>query len=209
MKSLLILTLVISSSCSMFERRDFAREMGYGEMMVEEPTFMAHRDFMVVAGDNGRDYRSNREIYGRTPATARTKEDRIHQSSLMKELMVLENRATEEEYSDYLKYSRHLETLSEKIYYLRLPMRERRAYMRARGVGAKRTIAGYQVYTPQNGLFMGMGKQEVTQKMGEPIAIDVAGNPTEENERWAFRQNGKIRYIFFEKGKVQGWSDQR
>ena len=56
-----------------------------------------------------------------------------------------------------------------------------------------------------NELLLGMDKKTVMKKWGRPTRIDVAGNPTNENERWSFYYNGKVRQVYFEKGVVNGW----
>ena len=55
-------------------------------------------------------------------------------------------------------------------------------------------------------LFLGMNKSEVTQVWGKPARVEVAGNPINQNERWSFKEDGNVRQVYFEGGKVQGWA---
>jgi hypothetical protein len=50
-----------------------------------------------------------------------------------------------------------------------------------------------------------MSKTQVLQSWGEPARVDIAGNPSNENERWLYSMNGASKYIYFEAGEVQGW----
>jgi outer membrane protein assembly factor BamE (lipoprotein component of BamABCDE complex) len=54
-------------------------------------------------------------------------------------------------------------------------------------------------------LFVGMKKDDVVRNWGRPARIEVAGDPSYQNERWAFYFNGKTKNVYFENGKVQGW----
>jgi hypothetical protein len=40
---------------------------------------------------------------------------------------------------------------------------------------------------------------------GRPTRVEVAGNPSYENERWLYSVNGATKYIYFESGRVEGW----
>ena len=51
----------------------------------------------------------------------------------------------------------------------------------------------------------GMSKSDVMNNWGEPRRVEIAGNPSFENERWLYSVNGATKYIYFESGRVQGW----
>ena len=42
----------------------------------------------------------------------------------------------------------------------------------------------------------GMTKLQVQDLWGSPTRVDVAGNPTNENERWSFYESGKVKQSF-------------
>ena len=53
-----------------------------------------------------------------------------------------------------------------------------------------------------------MSKVQVIDMWGRPARIEVAGNPSNENEKWAFYENGRVKFVYFEGGTVQGWQIQ-
>ena len=216
-------------SCSMFEYRDYSDQMDPFMGYSDEPMFMPNKDFMVVAGDSGRDYRSFEEIKRRTPASYNERLDDRYQKSLQVELNAHVNRLSDEEYWEYDKIKNKLGSTSEKIYYLGLNPREKKQYLNARGIqrsyGVDTRAAQKQdlnhfnrvaLYPkdsvqapnyPRNDVVMGMDMDTVVGTWGEPQRRDIAGNPTNRNERWAFRRDGKTKFIYFEQGRVQGWSE--
>ena len=219
---LILFTLfVLGTSCSMMDRRDFTEEMG--EYEFGEPVFEANRDFMVVAGDTGRDYRTSSEILERTPATARDAEEYSYRSSLKREKAFLENKLDEAEYQKYLGIKAKLGDVSHQIYYLRLSSLERDEYLDSRGIDHQyirtknmREVAnsfnqsgsaylGRSIASARD-VSLGMGQNDVLQNWGQPDHREVAGDPRYGNERWSYRRNGEVKYIYFENGRVQGWN---
>ncbi len=232
LKLLKIFTLIATTSflysCSLLDHRDYSTQMD-PFMGSDEPMFMPNRDFMVVAGDSGRDYRSFQETKQRTPASYEQKLEDRYQKSLQVELNAHVNRLSDEEYWEYEKIKNLLGSTSEKIYYLGLNPLEKKQYLSARGIQRSygtsvraaqkqdlNTFNRVALYPkeaiqtnpyPQNDIVMGMDMDTVVGNWGTPERRDIAGNPSLKNERWAFRRDGKIKYIYFEQGRVQGWSD--
>ncbi len=221
-----LLLPIIICSCSMFESRDYSSQMD-DFMMNDDPMFKPNSDFMVMAGDTGRSWRNDQEVNRRTPATIRNKEDYLYQDSLERELRHLENRLTEDEFYEFDRNRKKIGSISEQIYFLRLNQRERSNYLNLKGIeknvarnsrgyytnGPKR-VGFHQPYARQQGftfkkdVSLGMSMDDVMTTWGSPERRDIAGNPELKNERWAFRKNGRTKYIYFESGKVQGWSEQ-
>lgn len=211
----------------MFEQRDYMSEMDF---QYDEPLFQANRDFMVVPGDTGRDYRTSNEIMERTPASFEDQESMRYNTSLKRELNMLENKVSDAEYQQYQKYQDKLGGTSEKIYFLRLTPVEKEEYLVAKRIKiSNRAISSAHTnsrsdmyrtnaYTPANAVqtnfpkindvALGMSMDDVMQNWGQPERRDVAGNPELKNERWAFRKDGSIKYIYFEAGRVEGWTEQ-
>lgn len=217
MKSfLIILSLTLLTSCAgMFENRSFISEMDHQT----DDIFVAGEDFDYVSGDSGTPYRSREEIRSRTPASGIEKSRRDEYSSLMKELSFKERKLSMKERALYKEVQPYLESDSEKIYFLDLSPSERREYLDSRridyqgsqassvGFGGRRSLASLQpVYS--GALHLGMTKGDVVQTWGRPARVEVAGNPTNENERWAFYENGRVKFVYFEGGTVQGWQIQ-
>jgi hypothetical protein len=220
-KLLILMSIFLLSACSLLDHRDFSNEMD--EYRYAEPMFSAHQDFMVLSGDSGRDHRTNREIKTRTPASINERYEDMHSNSLRRELKHYEARLTEDEYYEFSNMKDEIGSVSEQIYYLRLNSRERQEYLQIRKIkeNSPRNSRGYDGYGPkrlafhelpkrnvQNDVVLGMQMDEVVGNWGTPEKRDIAGDPKFKNERWAFRKNGRIKYIYFESGRVQGWSEQ-
>ena len=118
----------------------------------------------------------------------------------------------------YNEVQTQFEGPSEKIYYLSLSPSERREYLDVKRIDyGPRSYGSYR--SPSRGLAslapiyretlqLGMTKDQVVSTWGRPARVEVAGNPRNENERWAFYDNGRVKYVYFEGGAVQGWNVQ-
>jgi hypothetical protein len=167
-----------------------------------------------VAGDSGLGYRTRQEIAARTPYTPKELESLGESSLLERELKRKEMLLSAEDRTQYREATPYLDTLSEKIYFLNLSWSERNEYLDTRQTRMERPrqsrgIASISVQEHEpvtgRGLFIGMSKNSVMEKWGRPLRVDVAGNPSLENERWAFEGTDSTHYVFFESGSVQGW----
>ncbi len=180
------------------------------EMEHEDSTFYRpDEDFPVVGGDaevsgmSMDDYRRNR-----LPKTEEEKTLDREGQVLRAELRSLEDSQGEEDREFYNKYKKKFATVSEKIYYLKLPRGERRSYLMERGfVEQARSPASLStaLTARRSEVLMGMSKTDVMASLGRPARVEVAGNPSFENERWLYQYNGSSKYIYFESGRVQGW----
>lgn len=221
-QSLYILCLLsfgpmLFQSCSMLApNRTFVDEMENDS----DGLFVPGRDFAVVPGDTGKAYRSRTELYDRTPASSSKKQSYLKEIALQNELRRLEGLETEDSYAYYAKYKDKFSSDSERIYFLKLRSPEARvSYLQSKwpdvdvaaadSVGSGR-FAGMtseeKEAIRQRELLVGMSQTSVEQSWGRPARIDVAGNPKFKNERWSYYENGRLRQVFFESGKVQGWS---
>lgn len=240
-----ILACAILSSCSLLDRRDFEDEMEFTAF--EEPLIIPGREFEVVPGDNGRAYRSEDDIYRRTPATERDRALYSHHSSIKYELYSLENRQSDSDYNDYLKVQDTFTTDSERIYFLRLNSKDRKEYLEARRISldgtswsleksqfsaSKSRLPSRQSYRNQTyrnqtfgnwrrpavnnrhmrqsakALQLGMPVDEVKSAWGRPMRRDIAGPDGAGNERWTYQMGDQVKYIYFEGGRVEGWTEQ-
>lgn len=208
-KLLILLFVFFISSCSMLDRRDY--EMVMNDQFNED-MWIPEKDFPVVAGDSGRSFRSEEEVYSRVPATDAMSRDLTFNRSLNSELRSLESRMNEAEWEDYSKIRDQLGTTSQKIYFLKLPYREKLEYIRARNITLKKSYTVQDVYS--NNIYikkpigLGMSKDEVINRWGRPKNRQFSGTPSEQNERWSYRQNGRTKYIYFDNGHVEGWTEQ-
>lgn len=167
--------------------------------------FNPEKDFPVVAGD---------KAWSDTPSRGPASEEDLMNDrasrALRAELRSLESAETDESASLYSEYKDKMRSTSEKIYFLKLPLHERKEYLMTRGFikePEKQMFAPHErVFAiRKNDILMGMTKMDVMESLGKPLRVEVAGNPRNENERWLYRMNGGTKFIYFESGKVGGW----
>lgn len=197
------------TSCS-----EFLPDRSYIEEMNREsdPFLQAGRDFPVVSGDSGEAYRSREEIRKRTPASERSRKQNQETISIKQELEQKEAEIPEEMLEQYSKDKKFLPTDSDKLYYLSLGASDRPNYIKikrddlAEDLGGKNQdfVQRRSVHAAE--LYLGMAKAQVVSAWGRPTRIEIAGNPKNQNERWSFIEDGNVKQIYFENGKVQGWA---
>lgn len=212
-KNLMMLSIVfVSSSCSMLlPDRSFIAEME----RESDGFYNPGKDFPVVSGDTGAVGRSREEVKLRTPSSERAKKLNTEALSLSDELKQKEealfqgiNEPLKEKYSLDKKF---LQTDSDKLYYLSLSTPERETYIESKKLDLKEDleqktnmVKRRSVHSSE--LFLGMNKNEVVEMWGKPARVEIAGNPSHQNERWSFLEDGSVKQVYFEEGKVQGWA---
>ena len=202
-KNLVFLILIMGlSSCSQFmTHRDYVAEMERDDSSFFNPRV----DFPVVAGDTGRDWESTSDRKNRTPASVDEIQDNESRRFLTQELRKLEGQQSDNALEQYEKNKHHFKTTSEKIYFLKLSQFERKDYLASRGF-IKEEPSPRQIFAMRDSkVASGMSKSQVMENWGEPKRVEVAGNPSYENERWLYSVNGATKYIYFESGVVRGW----
>jgi hypothetical protein len=202
-KNLVFLILIMGlSSCSQFmTHRDYVAEMERDDSSFFNPRV----DFPVVAGDTGRDWESTSDRKNRTPASVDEIQDNKSRRYLTQELRKLEGQQSDNALEQYEKNKHHFKTTSEKIYFLKLSQFERKDYLASRGF-IKEETSPRQIFAMRDSkVASGMSKSQVMENWGEPNRVEVAGNPSYENERWLYSVNGATKYIYFESGVVRGW----
>jgi hypothetical protein len=203
---LLLLILITISSCGqLMTHRDYLSEMEHDDSSFFNP----RRDFPVVAGDTGRDWETASERRQRTPASVSDIQDNKSRNYLNQELRNLEGKQSENSLMLYEKYKPKLLTSSERIYFLKLAPEDRKDYLASRGfldVEKQPGKTHEEMFAlRQSHVITGMSKSDVMYNWGPPAKVEVAGNPSFENERWLYSVNGATKYIYFESGRVQGW----
>ena len=201
-------TLLISTSCSSFmPDRSFIEEMN----RESDPYLQAGKDFPVVSGDTGDPYRTKEEIVKRTPASGRTKKKRSEDESIRQELVQKEAEIPEEGVEQYTKDKKFLPNDSDKLYYLSLSKDDRVNYIKIKQQDMEEDHGKSQDFIQKHSIhsqeiYLGMQKDEVMKIWGKPSRVEIAGNPKNQNERWSFVEDGSVKQIYFESGKVQGWA---
>ena len=209
LNKLTLMTMLFSAaSCSQFlTHRDYLSEMQHDDSSFFKP----REDFPVMAGDTGRDWETNAQRVNRTPSSVSELQEGKSRSFLQNELKDLERKQPEEAASLYEDYKHKLATTSERIYFLKLAQFERKDYLESRGfLKSKSSTQEPEGYKKMFGVrethvAEGMSKSDVESNWGSPSRVEVAGNPSYENERWQYVINGATKYIYFEAGRVQGW----
>lgn len=209
LKALFLASIIgLTSSCSlMLPDRSYIDEMERNDDAISIPGI----DFPIVSGDTGEVGRSRQEVQARTPASERTKRLRSESDSLGQELVRKEASLEEDEMERYSHDKKFLQADSDKLYYLSLSPYDREAYIGTKksdlkdDLNPKRNILSKRSIHSSE-LFLGMAKSEVIEVWGKPARVEIAGNPHNQNERWSFVEDGSVRQVYFEDGKVQGWA---
>lgn len=208
-KALLLASIVVTaSSCSlMLPDRSFINEMENSDDAISVPGV----DFPVVSGDTGQVRRSPEQLRARTPASERSKRLRSESDSLVVELNEKESRLEEGEMDAYSRDKKFLQTDSDKLYYLSLSPYDRETYISTKksdlkdDLNQKRNmVSRHSIHSSE--LFLGMEKADVLEVWGKPARVEIAGNPSNQNERWSFVEDGSVKQVYFEGGKVHGWA---
>lgn len=207
-RSTLFLSLLLLQSCANFP---LSRSFFDAMTADDDGIFTPGKDFPVTPGDSGKAHRSADDIQRRTPVTKKKSREQIYQENIKRQISRKERRLTDREYSKYANMD--FSSDSQRLYFLNLPKRQRASYLRSfrpleKSYRRQQQVMDFLTSTggsTARGLQVGMGKEEVTRRWGRPHRVDIAGNPERENERWSFYQNGTLKQVYFEDGKVEGW----
>lgn len=128
----------------------------------------------------------------------------------------LQTRKEKEQYSKILPW---FESDAEKVEYLSIPTIEgRQAWINSKDVWKRSSLSGGKFKdTIENGdITVGMAMDHVRKAWGDPLNVEVSGNPLYQNQRWAYQKfvsspegyRHEKRFIYFEGGKVVGWETE-
>ena len=221
MKSKLIflsLLFLISSCAELGSPRSFVDEMD----RESDGFWVAGRDFPVVGGDSGSTYRSREEIKLRTPMNERQRDRYMNREVIKRQLAEREENMGDSERARYMKDSEYLSSTSERIYYLSLQPSERAEYIRTKQPvqvvqndqanyfsDSSSMVSSSSLRAPASlagDVSIGMNKEEVKRLWGKPMRVDIAGDPRNQNERWVYYEGGRMKQLYFEAGRVAGWT---
>lgn len=193
---------IVLSSCTMLDSTTFRNRLAVRDGRMPE------QNIPRTTGDPPDSY-SEDELAKQSmyyPKHLRSRQDYY----LEQELGALVHQASPEDQALYQAYSNDLPSLSEKIYFLRLPSTyEKQAYLRSKGLMRGSTLDIYHQLTSQKRpvLRPGMTKEDILMTWGRPVRREVAGQARQENERWSFDTPEGTKYIYFENGRVSGWTN--
>lgn len=202
--------MTLTGCAALLEQRSYIDEME----RESDGFFVAGRDFPVTNGDTGEAFRSKAEIKRRTPASTRSKEIEKERVSLEQELQEKVAQLDDESMQNYYRDTKYLESDSERLYYLSMSPSERTEYINTKisDIADEENLKGdsreflKRRSVHSRPIAQGMTKDDVMELWGKPSRVEVAGHPKFENERWSFFEGSSVKFIYFESGKVQGWS---
>ncbi len=215
-----LIILLISTSCAQLLGPNwYSSDNGkighkYDDTHAEENSmlgqiFIPGNDYFLMNGDDTPPAKTIDELQQNAPSLSKKNSNQKWEyRTLNQELQELEEQLTDHEYNHYQKHKNKLPRLSDKIYFLKLKgLRAKDEYLYRKG-----HVEDFLQNSPQEmqairdrEIVLGMTKQNVIESWGQPVKVDFAGDPRHENERWAFFYYGKIRYVYFENGRVRGW----
>jgi hypothetical protein len=173
------------------------------------------------AGDTvSTDSESTRTAYelGFNPANLSPDEQQqVTQRRKLRELeRAMESKQEKLQYSKVLPWLRSDE---EKIEMLSIPSLEgRQAWINRGNVWARARVPENRMkeLIDSQDISVGMPMEYVKRSWGDPLAIEVSGNPVYKNERWKYSRNvpgsdgfhQQKRSVYFEGGRVVGWETE-
>ncbi|MBO9667337.1 MAG: hypothetical protein J7501_11055 [Bdellovibrio sp.] len=128
----------------------------------------------------------------------------------------LNSKKEKEQYSKVLPWFKND---AEKISFLSIPSIEGRQQWINSNKIWDRTLAPKQEMkdlVETQDIAMGMPQEYVRRSWGEPMNVEVSGNPLYKNERWKYERYAtspqgyrkETRFVYFEGGRVVGWETQ-
>lgn len=121
-----------------------------------------------------------------------------------------------EQYSKILPW---LKNDAEKINFLSIPSIEgRQQWINKNNIWTRAQAPQEEMKTliETQDIAVGMPQEYVRRSWGEPLNVEVSGNPLYKNERWKYQRQvatsqgfrKETRYVYFEGGRVVGWETE-
>jgi hypothetical protein len=121
-----------------------------------------------------------------------------------------------EQYSKVLPWLKNDE---EKISFLSIPSIEgRQQWINKKNIWARSQAPQEEMKSLIDGqdIAVGMPQDYVRRSWGEPLAVEISGNPLYKNERWKYQRQvstaqgfrKETRTVYFEGGRVVGWETE-
>jgi hypothetical protein len=155
---------------------------------------------------------------GKDPASLSDRDYReIRSRQKVRELeRTLHSRKEREQYSKILPW---LSSDEEKIEFLSVPSIEgRQQWINRKNIWSRSQAPQLEMKNliETQDIAVGMPQDYVRKSWGEPLSIEVSGNPIYKNERWKYQRmvsgsegyRKEIRFVYFEGGRVVGWETE-
>jgi len=199
------LSLVLLGGCADMQR---SRQSGYANPQEKNAT---------ASADDRMTQQSAYEM-GKDPNSLNSQDlADIHSREKVRQLeRGLASKKEQEQYSKVLPW---LANDDEKIAFLSIPTLEgRQQWINSKGIWNRAQVPHSemkQIVEAQD-IMVGMPGEYVKRSWGEPVSVEVSGNPIYKNERWKYQRfvsgsegyRKEIRYVYFEGGRVVGWETQ-
>lgn len=203
---LAISTMMIG--CSHLQRSEGS---GYGEAYgYEEQT-----------PQNSSHDRQTRQIayeLGKNPASL-SSDDMAEIRSRQKVRELERSLASKKEREQYSKILPWLKNDEEKVSFLSVPSIEgRQQWINSNNIWsrARAPLEDIKELIETQDIAVGMPQDYVRRSWGDPLGVEVSGNPIYKNERWKYQRQvstnsgyrQETRYVYFEGGRVVGWETE-
>jgi len=210
--SLLVALPLALGACAQFQR---SVTSGYASRTPKVMTTYSSTETL-----RGNDAETTRTAYelGFNPSNMTAEEaQQVQQRRQLRDLeKTLDSRQAKEQYSKVLPW---LKDDSEKIELLNVPSLEgRQAWINRNNIWsrARVPVARMKDLIDSQDIAVGMPMEYVRRAWGDPLAVEVSGNPVYKNERWRYSRNvpgsdgfhQQKRYVYFEGGRVVGWDTE-
>lgn len=212
MKLVLVLAMMFLSACAQFQR---SAGSGYNDGSSSESN-----RYVDASPRQRYDRETNRTAYelGKDPTslTAQDLQD-IKDRQRVRELeRALGSRKEREQYSKVLPW---LKNDSEKIAFLSVPSIEgRQQWINRQNIWSRSQAPEHEMKSliDSQDIAIGMPQEYVRRSWGDPVSVEVSGNPIYKNERWRYQRQVSTsqgyrqenRNVYFEAGRVVGWETE-
>lgn len=211
--SLLVVLPLALGACAQFQR---SVNSGYANRTPKVVTTYSS----TQVSNGGTDSETTRTAYemGYNPSNMTGDEAlQVQQRRQLRELeKTLDSRQAKEQYSKVLPW---LKDDSEKIDLLNIPSIEgRQAWINRNNIWSRARVPASRMkeLIDSQDIAVGMPMEYVRRAWGDPIAVEVSGNPVYKNERWKYMRNvpgsdgfhQQKRLVYFEGGRVVGWDTE-
>jgi hypothetical protein len=126
---------------------------------------------------------------------------------------------TKQEKQTYSKLLPWFQNDEERISYLNQPnFEDKQEWIQKSGILARQNSMGqkFKRLIDSQDIAIGMPNDLVKKSWGDPIQVEVSGNPLYKNEKWRYIRNvsstegfrQEKRVVYFENGKVVGWETE-
>lgn len=165
------------------------------------------------------DYRKVAYELGYNPDVGLSYDEHEAVSNRMKVRQLEKRLSARKEKEQYSKILPWVKDDAERIEFLNIPTLEgRQAWILRNKIWerSKTPDSEMKAIIESQDISVGMPMDLVKKSWGEPMTVDISGNPVYKNERWKYQKfvsapdgyKKETRYVYFEGGRVVGWETE-